>query len=68
MKTIVNALREIWGLFVEDASYTAAMAAWLLFAALVLPRLLAPGWPGPLLFAGLAAILLENVARSARRP
>jgi hypothetical protein len=68
MKTLINALHEVYGLFVEDGSYTAALLVWLLLAALVLPALVRPAWLAPLWFAGLALVLLENVARSARKP
>jgi hypothetical protein len=67
MKTIINALREVYGLFVEDASYTVALLIWLLLVAFVLPHFLGPKFLAPILFAGLALILLENVARSARK-
>jgi hypothetical protein len=67
MKTLITALREVYGLFVEDASYTLALLIWLLLVAFVLPHLLGPKFLAPILFAGLALILLENVARSARK-
>jgi hypothetical protein len=67
MKTLITALREVYGLFVEDASYTLALLIWLLLVAFVLPHLLGPRFLAPILFAGLALILLENVARSARK-
>lgn len=55
-------------LFVDDGTFALAIAAWLLVVWLVLPRLgLGPGWAGLVLFAGLAAILIESVARAARR-
>ncbi|HZL33764.1 MAG TPA: hypothetical protein VFC78_00555 [Tepidisphaeraceae bacterium] len=67
MKMFLNALREVYGLFVEDGSYTAALLVWLVIAAFVFPVLLGPAWRAPVWFAGLALILLENVARSARK-
>lgn len=68
MSWIATTVREIWGLFVEDGSFAAAIALWLLAAAVVLPAAHVPvQWRGPALALGLAAILIENVRRSARR-
>ena len=67
MKVILTTLQEIYGLFVEDGSYAAAILIWVAAAAFLLPRL--PGgtaWRGPLLFVGLVLLMLENVIRSAR--
>jgi hypothetical protein len=66
MRVIKTALREVYGLFVEDGSYALAVIFWLLCAVFVLPFLPNPGWHAPLLFAGLVSILLENVVRSAK--
>ena len=68
MSTLTRAATELWGLFVEDASFTAAIVAclavvWLLVPALNIP----PPWRGALLFLLLAGALIENVCRSARR-
>ncbi len=68
MRAVLNALQEVYGLFVEDGSYAAAILAWVIVAALTLPRLPAIAkWSGPVLFLGLALILLENVLRTARK-
>lgn len=60
--------RELYGLFVDDGSFALAVVVWLVAAWFVLtqldPRAL---WAGPLLFAGLAVILVESVWRRARR-
>jgi len=65
LKTI---LHEAYGLFVDDGSFAVAILLWLLVNWQVLPRLdLPPAWGGPILFAGLALILLESAARRARR-
>ena len=65
LKTIWS---EFFGLFVDDASFALAIVAWLLLTGLVLPHLpLAPLWKGPILFAGLAAILVESATRRARK-
>jgi hypothetical protein len=68
MKVVQTALREIYGLFVDDGSYALAILFWLLIVGLVFPRLPGGGsWRGPLLFLGLIVLLLENVRRSARK-
>ncbi len=67
MKAFVKALGEVWGLFVEDASFTLAMIVCLAAAAYIVPRAPLPTtWRGPVLFVMLAVALIENVARSAR--
>ena len=68
----MNGLKRIWaeaaGLFVDDWRFAAVILAWLVAARLVLPRLaLPPALPPLILFAGLAAILLEGATRRARR-
>lgn len=59
-------LRKAVGLLVDDGTLAALVVAWLLVCALVLPRLHG-GLGGVVLFAGLAAILIDNVVRRARR-
>lgn len=67
MNTILTALREVWGLFVEDASLTIGILVCVALAIFVLPHVaLPPAWRGPLFFVVLALVLLENVRRSAR--
>ncbi|MDQ6665115.1 MAG: hypothetical protein M3Z23_12055 [Acidobacteriota bacterium] len=67
MKAITTAIRELWGLFVEDASFTIGILACLALAIFVFPRLVAIAhWRGPLLFGALALMLIENVRRGAR--
>jgi hypothetical protein len=65
-------LKTIWaefvGLFVDDVSFAVAIAAWLMIAALLFQTRLVPApWRGPLLFAGLAAIFVENTLRRSRK-
>ena len=68
MKLVITALRELWGLFVEDASFTAGILVCLALAVFVIPRVVMDErWRGPLLFGALALMLFENVRRSARR-
>ena len=65
-------LKVIWeefiGLFVDDVGFALAIAAWLAAAALLFQTsLVPPPWRGPLLFAGLAAIFIENTLRRSRK-
>ena len=67
MNAVTSALRELWGLFVEDASLTLGIVVCLVLAAFAFPALALPvAWRGPVLFAVLAIVLWENVRRSAR--
>ena len=66
MRVIARAIQELWGLFVEDASFTIGILACLAIAILIFPRVVAAHWRGPMLFLALALILFENVRRSAR--
>ncbi|MDQ6924837.1 MAG: hypothetical protein M3154_01190 [Candidatus Eremiobacteraeota bacterium] len=67
MNALATAIREVWGLFVEDASLTIGILACLALAVFVLPRVIhGADWRGPVLFVTLAVVLLENVYRSAR--
>ena len=66
MSAAATALRELWGLFVEDASLTFGILGCLLIAAVAFPPLrLRDAWRGPVLFGLLAIVLWENVRRSA---
>lgn len=68
MNRVHTVLAEIYGLFVDDGIFAVAIIAWVALGWLVLPRLGLPaGWQGPILFLGLAAILVESAARRARR-
>ena len=68
MRTLAAIIRELWGLFMEDASLTIGIAICVALAIFVLPRVAMPShWRGPALFAAVAAILLEKVLRTARR-
>lgn len=68
MNALVSAVREVWGLFVEDASFTVAIAACLVFAWLVMPAFAVSGpWRGVILFVLLASALIENIWRTAGR-
>lgn len=68
MRWLTSIAREVLGLFVEDGRFAGAILAWLALAIVVLPRA-GPGTraAGPVLFAGLAAILVTSVLRYGRR-
>jgi hypothetical protein len=68
MSWIRTIFAELVGLFVDDGSFALAIVAWLGIAWLMLPQLPAAGeWKGPILFVGLAIVLVESVACRARR-
>jgi hypothetical protein len=65
---LLDILREIVGLFIDDGSLAIGILIWIAIVALVFPALGVPDvWRAIFLFGGCAAILIENVARSARR-
>ena len=67
MSWITTIARELLGLFVDDGSFAVTILAWVVAVGLIPTRLgLAPQWLAPLLFVGLALILLESAARRAR--
>ncbi len=67
MRWLGTVWSEFIGLFVDDGSFAIAIMVWLLVAWLALPRLpLPPAWPPFILFAGLAAILVESAVRRSR--
>ena len=64
MNWIKTILREIFGLFVDDGAFALMILAWLGLTVFLLPYLAwAPRWRGPLLFVGLAAILMGSAIR-----
>ena len=68
MKALLLALRELWGLFVEDPRFTLALLVVLAITMVVEPALHLPaGSRGPLLFFLLAVALIENVLHCARK-
>lgn len=67
MKAVARWAGELWGLFVEDASFTLGILVVLGVAAFGFPLVALPeAWRGPAFFALLVTVLLENVRRSAR--
>ena len=68
MSWITTICREFFSLFVDDGAFALAILVWIAVAGLALARLgIPPGWIAPLLFVGMALILLENTMRRARR-
>lgn len=66
MNVLRIALRGLWGLFVEDGSFTAGILICVAIAIFVIPHLPIPSeWRGVTFFVILAAVLFENVRRSA---
>lgn len=67
MNAVATAVREILGLFVEDASLTVGILICLALAIYAFPQAIPRAeWRGLLLFIVLALVLLENVYRCAR--
>ena len=67
MSAISRSVREVRGLFVEDASLTISVIGAVLIAALGFPRIGIPvSFRGALLFLVVILVLVENVTRSAR--
>jgi membrane protein implicated in regulation of membrane protease activity len=68
MRWLRSIAREIYGLFVDDGSFAIAILVWLGLAVAEVPRAAAGAlWAGPVLFAGLAVILVESVLRLVRQ-
>ena len=67
MPWLRSILAEIWGLFVDDGSFALAILVWLAACWLVLPQFGGPPEAkGPILFAGLAIVMVESALRRAR--
>lgn len=59
---------ELYGLFVDDGSFAAAILIWLLVTSLITTHLkISPFAKGPFLLAGLAIILGESAYRRSRK-
>jgi hypothetical protein len=68
MNALSTALKELYGLFVEDGSYALGIVLWLLVVGVVFSQFPQLGfWRAVLLFAGLVFLLIENVLRTARK-
>jgi hypothetical protein len=62
--------RELYGLFVDDGLFAAAIVLWLALTLVAAHAGLSPRWHAVALFAGLAAILVGSLLRFSgqRRP
>lgn len=68
MSMLATIAKELLGLFVDDGSLALAILAWVaVFAGLLSVSALPASVTGIVLFTGLAAILIENVLRRARK-
>ena len=66
MHTLTKILQELVSLFVDDGTLAATILIWVAFYGLLLQPLPMGSWQGPILFIGLAVILIENTRRGAR--
>jgi hypothetical protein len=68
VKWLKTILHEIFGLFVDDASFAFAILLWLVLVKTLTPHLgISTRWTGVILFTGLALILAESTIRYAKR-
>lgn len=68
MQAIKKIFTELFGLFVEDGRFAIVILIWLAIAWLLAhSKSIQPDAGGPILFIGLALILIENTVRSSRR-
>jgi hypothetical protein len=69
MTILKSVLTELLALFVDDGSLVVAVVAWVVGCAVTLRcSLINPQTGAVLLFLGIAVLLAENIARSARAP
>jgi hypothetical protein len=59
-------LQEIFGLFVDDASFALAILLWLVLVRVLTHLGIPTSWSAIILFAGLALILCESTTRYAK--
>ncbi len=68
MEGLVQFLRKLGRLFVDDGSLAIALILWCIVAGLVLPRFAAQThWAAPLFALGCLVILLVNIAKTVAR-
>jgi Ca2+/H+ antiporter, TMEM165/GDT1 family len=65
MYALTTALKELLSLFVDDGTLAATVLIWIAVYGLLLRFLPTGSWHGPILFIGLAVILIENARRGA---
>ena len=61
MNLLRRILAELWSLFVDDPEIAALIVGWIVVACAVMRRLPPTPWSGPVLFAGLAAIVAYGI-------
>ena len=66
MHALTTTFKELVSLFVDDGTLASTVLIWVAFYGLLLQLLPAGSWQGPILFIGLAVILIENARRGAR--
>jgi hypothetical protein len=66
MPALTRVPQELVSLFVDDGTLAATILIWIAFYGLLLRLLPMGSWEGPILFFGLAVILIENARRGAR--
>jgi hypothetical protein len=68
MRWLGTIFNELFGLFVDDASFAIAIIVWLGITWVLALHILADiRWSGIVLFGGLVAILVESATRRARQ-
>ena len=68
MKPLVTAVREVWGLFVDDGALALGLLIWCAVAGLLLPKLSLPAGAGAVvLFIGCLSVLVATVFAAVRR-
>jgi Ca2+/H+ antiporter, TMEM165/GDT1 family len=64
MRILTAIFQELASLFVDDGTLAATILIWIAFYGLMLQFLPMGRWQGPILFIGLAFILIENARRA----
>ncbi|MDB5364056.1 MAG: hypothetical protein JWO51_5353 [Rhodospirillales bacterium] len=59
-------LKELFGLFVDDASLAIGLLIWVAIAGYVLPLLSLGSWSGPMLALGIAIVLVVSLRKVGR--
>ena len=58
--------RELWGLFIDDGIFALAILIWIGLCIASPAELLPDHWKSPVLFVGIAAILIRSAAGAVR--
>jgi hypothetical protein len=66
-RTLLEWLRALWGLFIDDGLLAVGLIAWIALAALLVPLLGLADSGGPILFAGAALVLVGCLLTTRRR-